>query len=163
MGRTLGTMFTITTYGTWLRGDARGWIDDGKLMPADPELEASDRRRLKHPPYYFAAERRFDVGTWLGTGLIRELGLRLWALAVRSWHLHFVVGPTPVPVGEVAKCAKDQVRYGLAAGRPIWGGDYDKRFCFDALSLRHRILYVERHNTEDGLPPQPWPFLETPW
>jgi len=27
MGATLATMLTITTYGTWLRGDARGWRD----------------------------------------------------------------------------------------------------------------------------------------
>jgi len=52
MPRTLGTMFTITTYGTWLRGDYRGWIDDGKLMPPDPVLQAADGERMKHPPYY---------------------------------------------------------------------------------------------------------------
>lgn len=36
MGKTLGTMFTMTTYGSWLRGDERGWIEDGKLMPPNP-------------------------------------------------------------------------------------------------------------------------------
>ncbi len=39
MGRTLAILFTLTTYGTWLRGDARGWVDRGVVYPADPPLE----------------------------------------------------------------------------------------------------------------------------
>lgn len=162
MARTLGTMFTFTTYGTWLRGDRRGWIEDGKLMPPDPELEAADRRRLKYPIYHFPRERWHDVGTYLGTGLIEELNLRLYALTVRGWHLHFVVGNTRVHYADIAKCAKDKVRYGLRVGRPIWGDDYDKRFCFDERALFNRIRYVERHNLEDGLDARPWPFLQVP-
>ena len=48
---TLGTLLTFTTYGTWLRGDARGWID-GVLMPPDPVLESADRGRMVHPPFF---------------------------------------------------------------------------------------------------------------
>ncbi len=90
----LGTMFTMTTYGTWLRGDRRGWVDDGRILPP-----------------------------------------------------------------EVVKCAKEAVRYGLRAGRPIWTADYDKRCCFSASALRGRIGYVERHNTAAGLAPRPWEFI----
>ena len=43
MGSTLATMLTMTTYSTWLRGDRRGWVDDGQIFPADPELESADR------------------------------------------------------------------------------------------------------------------------
>ena len=35
-----GVMVTMTTYGTWLRGDARGWVEDGRTYPANPALEA---------------------------------------------------------------------------------------------------------------------------
>jgi hypothetical protein len=48
MGNTLATMLTMTTYGTWLRGDNRGWVDDGKILPAAPFLEDADRVRMKH-------------------------------------------------------------------------------------------------------------------
>jgi hypothetical protein len=48
---TLAIMFTLSTYGTWLRGDARGWVDDGIIFPSDPQLEDADRGRMKYPPY----------------------------------------------------------------------------------------------------------------
>src|SRR5262245_48315373 len=51
MGNTLAIMITSTTYGTWLRGDKRGWIDDGRLMPPLPWLEANDRTRMAHEPF----------------------------------------------------------------------------------------------------------------
>jgi hypothetical protein len=43
MGNTLATMITMTTYGTWLRGDYRGWVDDGRILPPDPILEEAAR------------------------------------------------------------------------------------------------------------------------
>jgi len=33
---TLAIMVTSTTYGTWLRGDKRGWVDDGRILPSLP-------------------------------------------------------------------------------------------------------------------------------
>jgi hypothetical protein len=160
--RTLGIMFTMTTYGTWLRGDARGWIDDGKLMPPDPELKAADAARMNHSVYYLPMPWWYEIGAFLGEGLIKELDQRIYALAIRSWHVHFVVGTTRVDVADIAKCAKDKVRYGLEEQRPIWGDKYDKRFCYDERSLLNRIRYVERHNLEDGRPARPWPFIQYP-
>jgi hypothetical protein len=68
---TLAIMVTMTTYGTWLRGDPRGWVEDG-----------------------------------------------------------------------------------------IWTVGYDKRFCFDMASAQARVSYVEKHNTEQGLPARPWDFID---
>ena len=73
--------------------------------------------------------------------------------------MHIVIGRTRHDVSDMAKCVKDAVRYGLQAGRPIWTADYDKRYCFDAGSLRNRIRYVERHNDALGWPARPWEFL----
>jgi hypothetical protein len=36
---TLAIMFTLSTYGTWLRGDARGWVDDGIIFPPIPNYK----------------------------------------------------------------------------------------------------------------------------
>ena len=73
---TLGIMFTISTYGTWLRGDARGWVDDGVVFPPDPQLEAADRDRMKYPPFYFDRDARFIVGTAMGEALISRMKYR---------------------------------------------------------------------------------------
>jgi len=53
MRKTLAVLLTMTTYGTWLRGDRRGWVDHGRVLPPDPELQGADRRRMKHPPFLF--------------------------------------------------------------------------------------------------------------
>lgn len=37
MRRLLATMTTATTYGTWLPGDTRGYVEDGQVLPGDPE------------------------------------------------------------------------------------------------------------------------------
>lgn len=152
-------MITSTTYGTWLRGDRRGWIDDGKLMPSLPWLEANDRTRMAHEPYLFVRDELHAIGQMIGDSLSSRLGVLIFALHVGTWHVHLVVGATHHHIADVTCCMKDAVRYGLRAGRPIWTTDYDKRFCFDEQSLAARIRYVERHNEAMGWPAQPWSFF----
>lgn len=159
MGNTLATLLTMTTYGTWLRGDRRGWVDDGIIFPPDPDREAADRARMKHPTYLFPRNRLLDVGNFIGTSLVARLHVPIHALHVGTWHTHIVIGATTHDIGEVAKCAKDAVRYGLRPGRPIWTVGYDKRYCFDVRAALARIHYVERHNTALTLAAAPYPFI----
>ena len=159
MGNTLATMLTMTTYGTWLRGDQRGWVDDGIIFPPDPELESADRARMNHSAYLFPLDRLLDVGSFIGTSLVERLRVTIYALHVGTWHAHVVIGPTMHHIAEVAKCAKDAARYRLRPGRPIWTDGYDKRFCFDDRTVRNRVRYVQRHNEALGWPAEPWPFL----
>jgi hypothetical protein len=159
MGRTLAIMVTSTTYGTWLRGDKRGSIQDGRLLPPLPWLEANDRGRMKNQPYLFDGERLHDIGQMIGDSLIERLQLSILALHVARWHFHLVIAATRRDIADIVKCAKDAVRYGLKAGRPVWTADYDKRFCFDEASVRSRIAYVERHNLAMGWAARPWNFI----
>jgi len=71
MPHTLATMITATTYGTWLRGDQRGWVDEGRILPPDPQLERSDRQRMKHDPFYFERRQLFEIGEQIGLQLVR--------------------------------------------------------------------------------------------
>jgi hypothetical protein len=160
MGNTLGILFTMTTYGTWLRGDQRGWVDDGVVMPPDPVLEQRDRARMKHDPFLFTADQLLDIGTMIGQSLRERLQLRILALTVQRWHVHLLTAATSTPVPEVVKCVMEAVRYSLRPGRPIWTDGYDKRFCFDEATLCARINYVERHNLERGWAARPWDFIE---
>jgi hypothetical protein len=157
--RTLGTLITATTYGTWLRGDERGWIDDGVLMPPDPVLQTNDRERLTHPPYLFAVESLMRIGDAIGLSLRERQKHHILALTVQTWHVHVVIGFTPLGMDRVVKCAKDAARYHLRPGRPIWTDGYDKRFCFEESSLRARVGYVERHNERLSWSPRPWSWL----
>ncbi|MCH8165821.1 MAG: hypothetical protein IH889_09450 [Planctomycetes bacterium] len=153
----------MTTYGTWLRGDARGWIDNGTLMPPDPILQAVDRDRMKHPVFVFDLDHLLDVGRWIGDSLRERLHVHLWAMTVQIWHVHFIIAPTPREIQSIVKCAKDAVRWGLRARQPIWTTGYDKRFCFDQDSVYRRIAYVERHNLQLGRSARPWTFIEPPF
>lgn len=155
----LGVMITMTTYGTWLRGDARGWVEDGRVRPSDPELEAADRERMKHPPFRFAADQWFEIGAMIGESLMERRQQQILALTVQTWHVHFVLRGSEESIPDLVKCAKESVRYGLRPGRPIWTARYDQRFCNTEQELRNRIAYVERHNLADGRPARPWPFL----
>lgn len=136
----------------WLRGDRRGWVDEGRVLPPDPDLESQDRWRMKHSPYQFPKECLLRVGEFLGRGLIDTLNISVLALTVQTWHAHFVIGPTFVDIATIVKTAKERVRRGLKEQRPVWGNGYDKRFCFDLRTLRNRVAYVERHNLEMGWP-----------
>ncbi len=157
--RVNGVMVTMTTYGTWLRGDARGWVEDGRTYPADPVLQVRDAARMRYPPFCFAAEELVMIGDMIGRALIERLSQRVLALAVRTWHAHLVVADSDVTIDRIVRCAKEAVRYGLRRGRPIWTTGYNKRFCFGLESLQTRIAYVERHNLELGWPARPWPFI----
>ena len=155
----LGTMLTLTTYGTWLRGDRRGWVDRGVVYPPSPSLEAVDGARLTHPPFLFEKSVRHSVGQAMGDAFIDRMNGSVVALAVCSWHVHVVVGYVTAAVGQQVKCLKDAARWALRPGRPIWSAGYDKRYCFDRDTLAARVQYVQQHNVDDGLPADPWDFI----
>ncbi|MCA9240298.1 MAG: hypothetical protein KDA37_08870 [Planctomycetales bacterium] len=160
MGKTLGILFTFTTYGTWLRGDQRGWIEKGgKLMPPLPWLEKNDQSRMKHEPFLFELEHLDMLEDEIAVSLITRKRVVVLAMHVAQWHTHFVIGATRHAVGVISKCAKDAARYALRAGRPIWTDGYDKRFCFDEKSLRHRVRYVERHHGQHGRKLREQPYI----
>jgi REP element-mobilizing transposase RayT len=98
----LAFFITFTTYGTWLHGRDAGSVDREQNVPgtpflaADPALEAATRQSLRQEPYYLDEPRRFVV---LQT--IREVaahrGWQLWAVHVRTSHVHIVVTATAKP------------------------------------------------------------------
>ncbi len=49
----LATMFTTTSYGTWLPGDARGYVEDGKILPATPRLHDHAQRLQSGEAVFF--------------------------------------------------------------------------------------------------------------
>ncbi len=102
---TLCWLLTSTTYGTWLAGDARGFVSNlkdktaetirhnqyGQPFDADwPALEASVRRAMKGPAVRLSAEQAAAV-----LAQFRETATyRHWlplAAAVMSDHFHVVI------------------------------------------------------------------------
>ena len=158
----LAVMYTWTTYGTWLRGDDRGWVENGITYPPSYQIEQHDRALLKHEPWFFDETQFLKIGNLVGRSLIDRRKLSIYALAVQSWHLHIVTSVIDHNWSATVKCAKDAVRWGLRPGRPIWTDGFDKRFCFDDKSMWNRIEYVQRHNVALGWKADPWDFLVSP-
>ena len=144
-----------TIYGTWLPGDARGWVQSrtAGVQPPDPKREQQAREHMAEPPVLLDPEQRS-----LSERTIREhAAVRRWtlhAVNVRSNHVHVVV-TCDCP----AERARDQFklwtsrrlseRAGLTApvahkaGRRRWwteGGDVE--LIWDEEYLENAIIYV---------------------
>ncbi len=80
MADPLGYFLTRTTYGTWLPGDERGWVErPGQFRPPNPALQATARALLKEEPCILDHQQR---------GLVEATIAK--HCAIRSWHLHIV-------------------------------------------------------------------------
>ncbi|NQT41273.1 MAG: hypothetical protein HQ581_27545 [Planctomycetes bacterium] len=64
--QTFATMVTTTSYGTWLPGDMRGYVEGGKILPANPSLLDYARQRLAKSPVYFTATVPIRSRKWSG-------------------------------------------------------------------------------------------------
>jgi REP element-mobilizing transposase RayT len=96
MSEPLAYLITWTTYGTWLPGDARGWVDHHTAGPQQPirdpqpKLAAWARRQLKHAPVRLSREQRQLVEDTIRETCQRSRW-RLHAVNCRTNHVHVVV------------------------------------------------------------------------
>ena len=148
MANMLGYMITWTTYGTWLQGDERGYVKDGVILPANEQLEESNRKMQVQNAVRMSNVQQQIVRE----AILKEADVRVqkvYAISVQSTHVHIVLENTAEPIDEVAAHYKTAARLALKnlghQGR-VWTKCYDKRFCFDEESLNRRIQYVENQN-----------------
>ena len=102
MNKPLAYFISFRTYGSWLRGDERGWQDrrnnkyGSPFGQPDESLAVRDAERLRHAPAVLSAEARDVVAR-----TIREVcEFRAWdlvALSVLALHAHSVVGADASP------------------------------------------------------------------
>ena len=148
MAKTLGYMITFTTYGTWLQGDKRGFVKDGKTYAGNESLADSNKQnlskntvRLSKTHRAIAAQAIFEKADRLGQNIL--------ALTVCSNHIHLVADNVPVPIGKFVSHYKNAAQAALRkaglAGR-VWTKGFDKRYCFDEQALKSRIDYVNSHH-----------------
>jgi len=137
-------MLTWTTYGTRLQGDERGYVKKAKVLPGDEKPEESNCKSQANETVRLSGEQKEIVRQ----AIMKQgatLGQKILALAVCSNHIHLVAEYIPKPVGRVVANYKKAGRLGLKKlgldGR-VWTTGYDKRFCFDRVSLDQRIKYV---------------------
>jgi REP element-mobilizing transposase RayT len=74
---------------------------------------------------------------------------QIYALSVQSNHVHIVAEYVPQPIDRIVAYYKKAARLALKVighSGKLWTKGYDKRFCFDKITLAQKIRYVQGHN-----------------
>jgi len=140
-------MVTWTTYGSWLRGDERGFVANGQVLIGSPEVLQADRNRQKSPSVRLN-RREIELVRQAIFSEAERIGHEVEALTVCTNHVHLVARPHSECVEELVGRYKSLTTRALwqygRYGR-IWTKGYDKRFCFSEEEFAARIKYVQNH------------------
>jgi REP element-mobilizing transposase RayT len=148
MGKTIGYMITFTTYGSWLQGDKRGYINGGEELEPNHLLEEANKKLLTKEPVILTKIQRKMVEDAI-YAKAEELDQKILSLSVCSNHTHIVIDYTTTDLGLISryyKMAGQTALHNSGFKGRLWAKGFDKRFCFDYKSLKRRIKYVNAHN-----------------
>lgn len=147
MRKMVGYMATWTTYGTWLQGDKRGYVKDGKVLQADTGLEKANKKLQRFEIVCLTLEQKKIVED----AVLKEaerIGQKILALAVCSNHIHLVVSSGNESIENTVSRYKNVANSALkktGLTKRVWTRGFDKRFCFSGEQLEQKIEYVRRH------------------
>lgn len=174
----LAYFLTFTTYGTWLHGQAPGSVDrdhnqfGAPLLDSDSRRHAVNRRCMSQEPYLLDTARRAVVHG----ALVEECAFRgwgLWALHVRSNHVHLVVSAEREPEFVLRACkihaSKCLNEAGIdEADRKRWTVHGSTRYLWTEAAIAAKVEYtLHRQGVPmavyegDGQPPV-WPSADNP-
>ncbi|MEX1230703.1 MAG: transposase [Planctomycetaceae bacterium] len=138
---------TWVTYGTWLPGDARGWIEyhRGWQLP-DSVLEMEAAAVMTEDACRLTREQRIAVEDQISETCLHR-GWLLHAVHCRSNHVHVVVtaGETkPKKIrSDIKAWATRCLRINFDEQRENWWAERGSiRWLYDEMSLETAILYV---------------------
>lgn len=146
---------TWTTYGTWLPGDPRGWVDyrHGWQLP-DPIALLEARSRMSEDACVLSVdERRIVEAQAAKTCAYR--GWTLHAVNCRSNHVHLVVSASETNPSKIRVDIKAWCTRRLKTCNPDrenwWSERGSQRHIFSEESLRAVIQYVTAAQDRKGL------------
>ena len=141
-------MVTWTTYGTWLQGDKRRYVQDGEILPANIGLEKANKK-LQKSGFVRLTSMQKKVAEDAILKEAERIGQEVVALAVCSNHVHLVVGSGNELIESAVSRYKNvatSVLKKTGLTKRVWTRGFDKQFCFDDGELKKKIEYVQRHN-----------------
>ena len=141
--RVLATMVTTTSYGTWLPGDFRGYVENGEVLPPNPHLLAHARSLLAKPPVQFNPAEQHALFDSIRAAAA-EFAYKLTDVSIESWHLHWIVDHGVDPVKIMVGRLKTRMRQALDRGR-IWTEGYWHDCLYTEDEVRTRRRYITRH------------------
>ena len=140
-------MVTWTTYGSWLPGDKRGYVENGRILEGNKQIREACENLQKYPTVKLNQMEREIVST----AIIKEaerIGQKIEALAVCSNHIHIASRPGVKSIERTVSMYKSAATRALRSlrKRDIWTKSFDKRFCFSEADFASRINYINKHN-----------------
>jgi REP element-mobilizing transposase RayT len=143
-------MFTWSTYGTWLPGDERGWVEyrRGLRLP-DPIRELEAAAKMSETACRLNREQREQVHLQVVETCAHK-GWELYAVNCRSNHLHAVISASAMPkmMREQLKawCSRRlndfQRAQSLEVRENWWAQRGSIRWIYDPNGLEAAVLYV---------------------
>ena len=147
MSKIVGYMVTWTTYGSWLPGDRRGYVDNAKILSENIEILERNRRRQKsHIVKLNSYEKKIVKQTILAEA--ESIGHKIEALIVYSNHVHLLARPHRKSIEETVgryKSVTTRILWEHGRKGRIWTRGYDKRFCFSQEDIEAKIKYIKNH------------------
>jgi REP element-mobilizing transposase RayT len=147
MNDPLAYLLTWTCYGTWLPGDARGWVDGvthETHLGADSEREQQARQLMVQDVVTLnEAERELVAATIRDHCRVR--GWPLHAVNVRTNHVHVVVGACAPPdkaLREFKAWCTRRLREASPGRERWWTEGGSKRYLWKEESVAAAIAYV---------------------
>lgn len=152
----LAYFLTWTTYGTWLPGDARGWVNrhhKNSQAVSKPclALELHARDLMADSPVVLDPFMRQIADAAMRQACV-ELGWTVHALEVRSNHVHAVITATDSSPGKVMGILKVRGSLALKALPPgaernrWWTRDGSKRLLTSPAAVQGAIEYVRNQD-----------------
>ena len=146
MAEPLAYFISWRTYGTWLPGDARGWVDDAEtgIQEGDANRWLAAREQMKGEPVVLTISQRDVVEATIRKHCTIR-GWELHAVNARTNHIHVVMtanldDPNMVRDQFKAWCTRN---LNEQFGRRIWwAGKGSCRWINDQEHLRNAIRYV---------------------
>lgn len=152
--RPVGFFLTWVTYGTWLPGDCRGWVEykNGWKLP-NVNLEASCKRQMGELPVILSKQQRYSVEDQVAeTCTHREWNLH--AVNCRSNHLHAVVTATNTQPKKIRSDLKAYATRCLKTTDPArakwWAERGSIRWIFTDKDLSVAVAYVMDGQDRNG-------------
>ena len=144
-------MITWTMHGTWLQGDKRGYVKDGKVLTANKGLESANKVSQKSETVRLGPKHKKIVENTILTESER-IGQKIFALSVFSNHVHLVMGieaeSIESAVSRYKNVATRELKKSGLSGK-MWTRGFNKIFCFTQQQLDAKIQYVRNHTTND--------------
>jgi REP element-mobilizing transposase RayT len=154
MSKPLAYFLTWTTYGTWLPGDSRGWVNrhrevcDPLVAAPSAALESRARGLMKEDPVLLDEHMRQAVDAALREACL-EFHWAVHALEVRSNHVHVVVAACDASPGKVMGIFKvrgtqalNALGFGGGDRDRWWTRDGSKRILNSPASVEAAVRYV---------------------